>query len=174
MKYHKYLFTVLTAWMLASCTQSPSGSVTELIVTRPPTLSGQSSRVYTTAATTYDFDGECDPISYGIEWSLNGGPWNAITDGCPNGTFHISISLSQEARVLIRAKTKTGYTSSAVATVRFVLPPNSPFMKFASSGRADNEFVGGSQNEVSDTSAKTLTNGAIILKSSMADMIYEH
>jgi hypothetical protein len=157
-----------------ACTQSPTGSVTELLETKQPTFNGKATENFTTPTTSITLNGECDTFSYALQWSTDQSNWTEISGGCPAGTFTITVSLLTRVTVYVRAKTKTGYTASGIANVRLLLPPTSPYIKMVNSGRANDEHMHGSQNEMSNTSAATLSNGAVVLKSTMTDIIYEN
>src|SRR5690349_5293576 len=96
--FGKFIPVGLIASLLLTlgCTKSPNGSVEELIKTAPPTFGGQLTRLYTTPNTAFVLNGECDPISYAIEWSTNNLTWTEIAGGCPNRTFTLNINLSRQ------------------------------------------------------------------------------
>jgi hypothetical protein len=169
------LFGFIALLFATGCTQSPNGSVEELLKTAPPTFGGQLARLYTTPSTAFILTGECDPFSYAIEWSYGGSNWTEIAGGCPNRTFSINVLVNRQIYVHVRARTKTGYTPTAIATIRLILPPTSPYLKLVSTSRADDTGPNmNMQNEGNFITALTMSNGLWgTIKSSMVDIIYE-
>jgi hypothetical protein len=156
------------------CTKSPSGSVEELIKTRTPTFGGQTTAFFRTPSTTYQLNGECDPIGYALVWSLNEHSWSDVPGGCSNGAFSITVGVIRQVKVYVRSKTKTGFTPSGVATVRLQLPPTSPVMSFVSAGNADDDLQLGTQFGMDSVTKATMNNGTVTVKPSLIDTIYDH
>ncbi len=156
------------------CTKSPGGSVEELIKTNPPNFDGQLTKTFLAPSTTYELNGNCDPISYGIEWSYNNSTWTEISGGCPNSTFKITVVFSSRKTVYVRARVKTGYTATAIATIKLLLPPTSPSVNMVQGSVSDLEDSTGMQGslEVLATSFSG-TNGTVKLKTSRVDAAYE-
>lgn len=165
---------ILVVSSLVGCKVSTSGSVVELVKTRTPTFGGSESRVYLSPSTTFVLTGECDRISFGLFYSYDRSNWIEIPEGCPENRFSLTINFNREIKVYVRSRLKNGeYTPEAVATIRLILPPTSPFMKLTNSGRADDEMSPNSgQNEMGSISANTLANTFNVIKTSLVDIIY--
>lgn len=159
----------------SACTKSPGGSVEELIKTAPPNFSGQLTANFLSPTTTYLLSGSCDPISYAIEYSLdNQVTWNTIAGGCPNSTFAITVLFTGRKKVYIRAKTKTGYTVTAIANIRLELPPTSTFLSFVQSSSSDSEDGAGQQSSIENlTTAFSESNGTVKIQSNVVETAYE-
>ncbi len=159
----------------AACTKSPGGSVEELIKTVPPNFNGQLTASFLSPTTTYLLTGSCDPISYAIEYSLdNQATWNTIAGGCPSGTFSITVLFTGRKKVYIRARTKTGFTATAIATIRLQLPPTSTFLSFVQSSSSDNEDGRGSQSSIEHLfTAFSESNGTVTIQSNVVETAYE-
>lgn len=160
---------------LAACTKSPGGSVEELIKTTPPMFNGQLTATFLSPTTTYNLTGSCDPISYAIEYSLdNQTSWNTIAGGCPNSTFSINVLFTGRKKVYVRARTKTGYTATAIATIRLQLPPTSTFLSFVQSSSSDSEDGSGQQSSIEHlATAISDTNGTVRIQSNVVETAYE-
>lgn len=132
---------------LAACAKTSSDPVIEeLIKTRAPTFDGQASKTYIVPGTNNTITGECDPISKAIEYSFDSSTWTTIAGGCPASTFSVDVISNPRRRVYVRAKTKTGYTSSAQALVRLALPPTSAEVAAVVSSRSDQDGEPGATN----------------------------
>lgn len=127
--------------MLAACTSSAPTSE-ELIKTRPPTFLGASFADFTTGTPAYNLSGECDPISYGIEWSYNNVVWTTHVPGCVASAFTIPVISNGWRNVYVRSRTKLGYTAAGRARIRLILPPTSPIFQMVSAGNGANEGDG--------------------------------
>ncbi len=136
-----YLFVTSTI----ACTKSPGGSVEELIKTAAPNFNGLLTQTFLSASTTYVLNGNCDPISYGVEWSYNNSTWTEFPGGCPLGTFTLTVNFGGRKKVYIRARTKTGYTATAIATIKLLLPPTSPRLNLVNGSVSDDEEGRGMQ-----------------------------
>ena len=170
----KFVAFVCLILFTSGCTKSPPGTVEELVKTRPPTFSGQSTISIASPSNTYLLQGECDPISYGLEYSFNNSSWTQIAGGCANSAFQITVIFARTRKVYVRAKTKTGYTGSAVATIRLALPPTSPQLSFVNGGSADAEDERGMQSGLESLSTPfSDTTGSVKVQSSIVDVIYE-
>lgn len=165
------------AWALlfsSGCVKSPENSIDELLKTNQPTFGGQTERMFTTPSTRFTLKGECDPLSYKIEYSYNEISWTEISGACPKGSFSIPVFVEAEIIVYVRARAKFIYTPTSVATVRLALPPSSPHFKLTNSGRSDSESVAnGGQNEMGVISAETLRNSFNVIKTSLVDVLYD-
>ncbi len=158
-----------------ACTKSPGGSVEELIKTAPPMFNGQLTATFYSPTTTHLLTGTCDPISYALEYSLdNQASWITYPGGCPNATFSVTVLFSSRKKVYVRAKTKTGYTATAIATIRLLLPPTSPVLNFVQSSSSDMEDGRGSQSAIEHTfTSLSDTNGMVKIQTSVVDSAYE-
>lgn len=171
--FYNLVFILFTsAFVISGCTPSPTGTVEDLSKISAPTFGGQRTRSYTTPTESFVLSGECDSTAYGIEWSKNQVSWSEVPGGCLNSAFSFTVYLNREVNVYVRSKTKFTYTSSSVATITQVPLTTSPYLKFVSSGRADNSAQEGMQNDMSSMSSNTLSNGFAILKSSLVDILY--
>jgi hypothetical protein len=158
-----------------ACTKSPNGSVEELIKTNPPNFQGSLIKTFWSPSTTYQLDGSCDPIAYGTEWSYNNSSWTefAGAGGCPNGTFTLTINFSSRKIVYVRARTKTGFTATAIATVRLQLPPTSHQLNLVNASASDDEEGQGMQAALESVALSVATsNGLRILRTSGIDAAY--
>ncbi len=134
---------LLSVAFSAGCSKSGSPSIGELVVTRPPTFGGLLDHNYVTPVTTFSLAGECDPISYGLQYSYNNSSWTDIPGGCPaNGHFTLNFLVTPRKDVWARAVTKNGTSSSAHANVRLLLPPTSPAFSVAQSAGAEEDGNG--------------------------------
>jgi len=140
-KLVQWLVLTNFVYILSACTSSAPTSE-ELIKTRQPTFLGLPTGSFTTGTPAYNLDGECDPISYGIEWSYNRVVWNTHAPGCVAGTFSIPVIIPGLRTVYVRSRTKLGFTAPAIASIRFVLPPTAPVFQMVSSGNAATEGDG--------------------------------
>lgn len=117
--------------LMLACGQSPSPTVSDLVSIAPPSFSNTSSRFLTTPSKVTILRGTCDPVSYGIEYSIDGSDWTTLSSGCAqDGTFAITVTVEKTLKILARAKTKYSVTSSAEANVRYLLPPTSSSLSF--------------------------------------------
>lgn len=157
-----------------ACTKSPGGSVEELIKTAPPMFNGALTATFYSPTTTHQLVGSCDPISYAIEYSLdNQASWITYPGGCPNSTFTFPVLFASRKKVFVRAKTKTGYTATAIATIRLLLPPTSPVLNFVQSSSSDMEDGRGSQSSIEHNfTALSETNGTVKIQTSVVDTAY--
>lgn len=163
----------LSAVNLIACTKSPGGSVEELIKTNPPNFGGQLTKTFLSPSTTYALSGNCDPISYGVEWSYNNSTWTEFSGGCPNGTFSLNVLFAGRKLVYVRARTKTGYTATAIATIKLLLPPTSPQFNLANGSNSDNEDGAGMQSSTESlATALSATTGTVKIQSSSVDSAY--
>lgn len=168
------VFLSLNFVLLTACTKSPGGSVEELIKTNPPNFGGQLTKTFLSPSTSYLLSGNCDPISYGVEWSYNNSTWTEFTGGCPAGTFSLTVVFAGRKTVYVRARTKTGYTATAIATIRLLLPPTSPQLNLVNGSNSDNEDGAGMQSSMeSMLTALSTGNGVVTLQSSSVDSAYE-
>lgn len=163
---------VVTIFILAGCTKSPQGSVEELVKTRQPSFGGMTNRRFISPSSSFVLNGECDPLSYGLFYSYDQATWTEIPEGCSNGTFSITVSVTTTVTVYVRSQTKFDFTQPGIATIQIERPPTSPFMKLTSSGAASDDSATGTQNEMNFFSAETLANGINIVKTSLVDIIY--
>lgn len=131
---------ILICISFASCAKTSSDpQIEELIKTRAPTFQGQAAKTYIVPGTFNTISGECDPISKGLEYSFNNSAWTTFVSGCVSGDFSVNVISTPRRLLYVRAKTKTGYTSTAVATVRLALPPTSDMVAAVVSSRTDEE-----------------------------------
>ena len=148
-KIHNSNFARLAQWMilinfvylLNACT-SDAPTSEELIKTATPTFMGSTTASFTTGTPAYNLTGECDPISYGIEYSYNGVTWTTHAPGCVGGAFNIPVITNGMRTIRVRSRTKLGFTPSAVATLRLILPPTSPAFQVVSAGHGASEGDG--------------------------------
>jgi hypothetical protein len=129
-------------YLVSACVPSGKPTSEELIKTRPPTFMGASTASFTTGTPAYNLIGECDPISYGIEYSYNRITWTNHVPGCVGSAFNIPVITNGLRRIYVRSKTKLGFTDSAIATLRLILPPTSPAFQVVSAGNGANEGDG--------------------------------
>jgi hypothetical protein len=149
-KIHPYSFLQLMQWtilinfvyLLAACVPSSHPTSEELIKTRPPTFMGASTATFTTGTPSYILNGECDPISYGLEFSYNNLTWTTYAPGCVASAFSIPVTSPGLRKVYVRARTKLGFTPPGVATIRLILPPTSPAFQVVSAGHGGVEEDG--------------------------------
>ena len=133
---------------MLGCSATPDPSTEELIKTSVPTFSNSTERNFTTGTPQFTLDGECDPISFGLEYSYDQSNWTQISGGCKNSKFSIQVVVNTLKKVYVRAKTKMGYTASAIASIRLVLPPASAAYAVVTSGNAVTEGARGAQNSM--------------------------
>jgi len=158
-----------------ACTKSPKGSVEELIKTRQPTFNGATYRLINAPSVVYALNGECDPISYGIQYSTNAqATWSDLAGGCNGGSFTIVLNLAAETFVYVRARTKTGYTAASLAQIRITLPATSPFLKITNAGKSQNNVANSLNFEAGPLSNETIENAPNgKVKTSLLDIIYD-
>lgn len=178
LRYRQCLFVAAVHFFMISsiaCTKSPGGSVEELIKTGAPNFNGLLTQTFWSPSTVYLLNGNCDPIAYGTEWSYDNSTWTdfAGAGGCPNGTFSLTVNFSARKRVYVRARTKTGYTATAIATIRLQLPPTSPSLHLANGSSSMDEEGLGMQSSVESIGTAISTTGANSLKTSFVDASYE-
>lgn len=168
-----YLISISTT----GCTKSPNGSVEELIKTGPPNFQGDLIKTFWSPSNIYLLTGSCDPIAYATEWSYNNSTWTefAGSGGCPNGTFSLTVNFGARKTVYVRARTKTGYTATAIGTIRLQLPPNSHQINLVNASVSDSEEGQGitANMDMLATSVAS-SNGLRIFKSSGIDAAYEN
>lgn len=151
-----YRLAVMSIFVATSvaCSQSPAPRVEELIKVTTPTLGGTIERHYTSPSQNFNLTGECDTTSRSLDYSLNGSTWTQFATDCSGETFTVpTLTLTEGlTKVYVRAWGKFSATSSAVANVRFVLPPSSPLLTFGSSVKSDSSDRKGigTQNIVGD------------------------
>lgn len=162
------------AFINTGCTKSPGGSVEELIKTAPPMFNGSLAATFLSPTSIYNLTGSCDPISYAIEYSLdNQGTWQTLAGGCPSSTFSISVLFSGRKKVFVRAKTKTGYTATAIATIKILLPPTSSSLNFVAGSVSDNEDGQGTQSSTEHTfTSLSDTTGTVKLQTNVMETAY--
>lgn len=114
---------LLGFFLLVSCVEPPGTVTEELIKINPPSFSGSTSQNFTTPTPHYILWGDCDPRSYGIEYSYDQTTWITVPGGCQNGQFNLSLTVNAYKKIYARAKSKMGYTQAAYAMVRLALPP---------------------------------------------------
>lgn len=174
-KQHMFVLCVCLVLFTSACTKSPGGSVEELIKTNPPNFNGQLTATFWSPSNTYQLDGNCDPIGYATQWSTDNSNWTdfAGQGGCPNGTFTLTVNFSARKRIYVRTRTKTGFTATAIATIRLQLPPTSPNINLVNASSSPDEegasLVG--SIEILATSLSD-SNGSYIIKSSVVDAAY--
>jgi hypothetical protein len=174
MRVYGLYFLITFSLIALGCVKSPSGTVAELVVIKPPTFSGQASRIFSVPSNIYVLNGECDVNGVGIQYSLDQTTWTDIAAGCVSGQFQIQVSLVLNLDVYVRTLKKAGFTSSAHARLNLVRPPTSSSFQLVTSGAAGQETMMGTQNAVEANFTKsTMTNGSITLKPSLIDTIYE-
>lgn len=123
--------------MLTACSPSGRPKSEELIKTRVPSFAGLNSTSFVTSTTDFVISGECDPISVGLEYQYsNTTTWTTIPTGCVNGAFTFNIVVPKQVFVYVRARTKKGWTGSALADIRLLLPPTSPAFQVVTAGSA--------------------------------------
>lgn len=143
----KQLCLLFICVSLASCAKTSSDpQIEELIKTRAPTFDGQAAKTYIVPGTFNTITGECDPISKGLEYSFDASNWTTFVSGCASGSFSVAVISAPRRLLYVRAKTKTGYTSTAVATVRIAVPPTSPVVAAVLSSRTDEDGERGGTN----------------------------
>lgn len=159
------------------CTTSPAPTVEELVKTRQPTFGGQTDRNYTTPATSFSLDGECDTTSYGLQYSFDNANWIDYPNGCASGTFTISFTLINRKDVYARSKTKTSYTAASHAFIRHLLPPTSPAFAFSPSNRSDEDGTGSpaTQNVLGTVHTGTqMSNGTNKVFTHIPGIVYDN
>jgi len=159
-----------------ACTKSPGGSVEELIKTGAPNFNGLLQQTFWSPSTVYLLTGNCDPIAYATEWSYDNSTWTefAGAGGCPNGTFSLTVNFSARKKVYVRARTKTGYTATAIATIRLQLPPTSPTLHLANGSSSHDEEGLGMQSSIESIgTAISDFAGTRGVKTSFVDASYE-
>lgn len=133
--------------LIACAKTSSDPEIEELFKTRAPTFDGQASKIYIVPGINSTVSGECDPISKGIEYSFNASTWVVLPGGCVAGAFSVTnVQATPRGHVYVRAKTKTGYTSSGHAQVNLAIPPSSPEMSTVISSRTDDDGATGGTN----------------------------
>jgi hypothetical protein len=136
----KRLGLFLICVSLASCAKTSSDpQIEELIKTRAPTFDGLAAKTYIVPSSFNTISGECDPISKGLEYSFDNSTWVTFNSGCTTGTFSVAVISTPRRLLYVRAKTKTGYTSSAIATVRLAIAPSSNSVAAVISSRTDED-----------------------------------
>jgi hypothetical protein len=171
-------FFQTSAWVLffsvLGCAKSSHPSINELIKTRPPTFQNRAERNYTTSSNgPFVLNGECDPISYGLQYSYDKITWTELSGGCAGKRFSITITLSSYSHVWVRARTKKSFTSAAHAFVRMVLPPTSPAFSLAVSGHAGAANTAETQNSVGYSfTAVPMDNGVNQLWHDIVGIVY--
>jgi hypothetical protein len=162
--------------LTVGCVKSSSPAIEELIKTRPPTFSGSTNFNGTTPSSPYLLNGECDPISYGLEYSYDNATWTDVAGGCPaGGTWSITLVFAGSQTVYARARTKNGYTSVSRAIITIVIPPNASMFSLVASGHSDPHGGLGTQNSISHGIAGTadpLANGAVKLHLEIPGITY--
>jgi hypothetical protein len=164
------------ALLTVGCVKSSSPSIEELVKTRPPTFSGSTNFNGTTPSSPYLLNGECDTISFGLEYSYDNATWTDISGGCPaTGTFNLTLVFAGSQTVYARARTKNGYTAVSRATITIVVPPNASQFNLVASGNADPEGGLGTQNSLSHGIAGTgspMNNGLVKLHTEIPGVTY--
>lgn len=146
----KRLGLLIICTALGGCAKTSSDpEITELVSTRAPTFGGLSSKSYVFPGTLNTISGECDPISKAIEYSFDNSTWTTIAGACPSSVFSVTVVSNPRKRVYVRAKTKTGYTTSATALCQLALPPTSPEVSAVVSSRSDQDGEIGASNTLS-------------------------
>lgn len=151
--------SVVLIW---GCAKSQAPVIEELISTGAPTFGGSSQRSYTAPSRTFTLSGECDPISLGIEASIDSGSWRRVANDCLSGTFSFSVSLSSTRSVRVRAKTRFGSTAHATAEIAYIVPPSSPTLTFVSGGRVNQENSRGMQASLSSSHSGVPTQNGLV------------
>ena len=145
-------FNLMTLLVLVGCSASPPPTVTELVSIKPPTFDGKLEKIFVTPAQTFTLQGECDPLTHLLEYSLDSEPYKTVEGACPTGRFSITVGLVREREVRVRAKGRFDYAKSvAHAVIRFTPPPTSPYLSLVQSSASDSsDFAGrGTQNTMS-------------------------
>lgn len=172
----QWLAIGITAFLFTTgCTKSPGGSVEELIKTNPPNFGGLLTKTFLAPSTTYQLDGSCDPISYATQWSYDNSNWTDFSGagGCPNGTFTLTVNFASKKKVYVRSRTKTGYTATAIATIKLQLAPTSPHFNLANGSNSDSEEGSGMQSSMEAmATAISASNGTVKIQSSGVDAAY--
>jgi hypothetical protein len=168
---------LMILWWTAGCVESPSGSVTEIILISPPTFMGNLVQNYSTPSLgVYNISGECDNLSYGLEYSTDGGStWTVHPPGCVAGAFSFNVTLvSGQTTVLVKAKTRYSYTVPGQAIVRVTPAPTSPHFQAMSSGGVTQSTIGlGIQGGIAPSlSRASLDGGTRKVKADLIDAIY--
>lgn len=95
---------------------------------------GSTTASFTTGTPAYNLIGECDPISYGVQYSYNNVTWTTHAPGCASGAFNIPVTSPGRRTVYVRSMTKLGHTAPGIASIRLVLPPTSPAFQQVAAG----------------------------------------
>lgn len=169
----RIVLSVFCFAFIVGCSKLSDPTSEELIKTDPPLFLGKAMRDFTTPTVLYDLEGECDPKSFGIEYSYDDVVWTTLPGGCKNSHFKIHVLVNSRKQVYARAKTKFGFTSSAIASIRFLLPPTSPAYSVVTSGNAINEGDLGVQSSmgISMTSAP-MASASMKLDSDVTGIVY--
>ncbi len=130
--------------LFTACVGSPGPNVQDLIKIKAPTFNGASSKAFTTPSQVFTLSGNCDPLSRGIEYAKDTGSFTLVQNDCVSGTFSIPLTLTEgKTQISVRAKGKFSYSDSAVASIRFVLPPTAPYATMVQSSASDNSDLNG-------------------------------
>lgn len=122
---------------MSACAQSPSPTVEDLIEINPPSFSGQVNKNFTSPTRAFSISGTCDVKSRGLEYSLDSGPWQTLSGGCPeSGQFTITGEADGYVTVAVRALKKFGMTSECRASVRWLQPPSTPALAAVGAGQS--------------------------------------
>lgn len=149
--------------------------VEELVKTNPPTFNGKTSLNVTATSSPHTLHGECDTRSFGLEYSFDQTTWIELSGGCPsNGEFSLEITLNPTREVFARGRTKMGFTSTAKAFVRLVLPQTAPTFATVTAGsvKAAGQDMGVEATVSSGASLEELDNGLEILNTGVLGIVY--
>jgi hypothetical protein len=170
------MFAVLAVGVLfVGCVQSPDPMVEDLVTVSPPSFNGSADSRISTSSSAFRLIGDCDPNAYKTEYSYDNATWIEVP--CEESHFIIPLIVSNFKSVYARSKGKFSYTTSAKATVRFLLPPTSDSIIAGSSARSDNsDLLGpGTQNFMAPTfQGKALQNTTVKVHSQLPRLVYEH
>ena len=161
-------FVILTA-----CAPSGGPQSEEIIKTRIPSFAGLNSTSFVTSTPAFVVSGECDPISYGLEYRYsNTETWTTIPTGCVNGAFTFDIVVPKQVFVYVRARTKKGWTDSAIADIRLLLPPTSPTFQVVTAGSAIDEGSAGVQFTMGVVTGERMVAGARNMDVNVTGIVY--
>jgi hypothetical protein len=162
-------FVILTT----ACAPSGSPKSEEIIKTRAPSFSGLNSASFVTSTSAFIISGECDPISYGLEYRFSiSETWTSIPTGCVNGAFTFNIVVPKQVFVYVRARTKKGWTESAIADIRLLLAPTSPAFQVVTAGSAIDDGSTGVQFTMGVVTGERMVAGAQNIDVNVTGIVY--
>jgi len=169
------IFLILT-FVLSGCVQSSNPNSQELNPVRQPTFGGLTNHNYTTPSDiNFVLQGECDPNSYGLQYSYDDISWTQLSGGCPsNGKFSLTFNVNPLVNAYARAQSKTTVTGASHATVTLILPPTAPAFNFQVSSNSDPSGQLGTQNCIAyGVTADPMSNANNYLHNDITGIVYD-